>query len=73
MFFDESFCVLKEFCKQFNILLPIRSQRPKTTGICDKDLKILLAHAGLTNGGGSLPIAITASNQAIRTSANVKP
>ena len=43
MFSDRSFFFLKEFCKQFNIHLPIRSQRPKTTGICDKDLKVLLA------------------------------
>ena len=27
----------KEFCKQFHIHLLIRSQRPKTTGICNKD------------------------------------
>ena len=36
MFFDGSF-LKKEFCKQFNIHLLIRSQRPKTTGICNKD------------------------------------
>ena len=36
MFFDGSF-FFKEFCKQFNIHLLIRSQRPKTTGICNID------------------------------------
>ena len=38
MFFDGSFFLLKEFCKQFNIHWRIRSQKPKTTGIRDKDL-----------------------------------
>ena len=42
MFFDVSF-FLKEFCKQFNINLRIRSQRPKTNGICDKNTKFILA------------------------------
>ena len=37
MFFDGSFFFLKEFCKQFNIHLLIRSKRPKTTGIYKKD------------------------------------
>ena len=36
MFFDGSF-FLKGFCKLFNIHLLFRSQRPKTTGICNKD------------------------------------
>ena len=36
MFSDGSF-FLKGFCKQFNIYLLFRSQRPKTTGICNKD------------------------------------
>ena len=29
--------ISKEFCKQFNIYLPVRSQRPKTTVICEKE------------------------------------
>ena len=63
MFFDGSF-FFKEFCKQFNIHLLIRSQRSKTTGICnidpidDNEPKILNFPSGLTNGEGSLPRAI---------------
>ena len=39
MFFDGSFFFFskKEFCKQFNTHLLIRSQRPKPTSICKKD------------------------------------
>ena len=52
--FEISF-FFKEFCKQFNINLCIRSQRPKPNGICYKDPKIILAWRA-----HSLPIAITA-------------
>ena len=62
MFLDGSFFFffffLKEFCKQFNIHLLIRSQRPKTTGIAT-DRKFYLPD-GFTNGESSLPVAITA-------------
>ena len=56
---------LKEFRKQFNIHLFIRSQKPKTTGIGDKDPNWLkrtenfIFPGGLKNGEGSLPAAIT--------------
>ena len=65
MFFD-GFFFLKEFCKQFNIHLLIRSQRPKITSICKKRPKLMITDqkfylpGGLTNGQGSLPPAITA-------------
>ena len=58
--------VLKEFRKQFNIHLFIRSQRPKTTGISDKNPNWLKRTenftfpGGLKNVEGSLPVAITA-------------
>ena len=45
-----------EFCKQFNIHLLIRSQRPKTTGICKKRPKLMITDqkfylpGGLPNG-----------------------
>ena len=57
---------LKEFRKQFNIHLFITSQRPKTTGIGNKDTNWLKRTenftfpGGLKNGEGSLPVAITA-------------
>ena len=57
---------LKEFCKQFNIHLYIRSQRPKTNGISDKDQNSLkwtenfTFPGGLKNGEGILPVAIMA-------------
>ena len=57
---------LKEFCKQFNIHLFIIFQRPKTTGILDKDPNSLKRTenftfpGGFKNGEGSLPVAVTA-------------
>ena len=76
MFFDGSF-FLKGFCKQFNIHLLFRSERPKTTGICYKDQtdknrpKILLdqqAH----KWSRQLACSNYGPNPAIGTSANVK-
>ena len=54
----------KEFCKQFNIHLLFRSQRPKTTSTCNKDPNTITDQKfylprGFTNGQGSLPVAIT--------------
>ena len=57
---------LKEFRKQFNTHLFIRSQRPKTTGIGDKDPNWLKGTENFTfpgrlkNGEDSLPDAIMA-------------
>ena len=65
MFFDGSFFFLKGFCKQFNIHLLFRSQRPKSTSICNKDpndnkRQQIYLPGSLTNGQGSLPVAIMA-------------
>ena len=62
MFFDGLFFFFKEFCKH----LLIRPQRPKTTSVCDKRTKMTITDrkfylpSRLTNGEGSLPIAIMA-------------
>ena len=59
----DHFFFLKEFCKQFNIHLFIRSQRYwylwKRPELTILDQKFYL-HNGLTNGEGSLPAVITA-------------
>ena len=80
MFFDGSFFFffyIKEFCKQFNIHLLIRSQRPKTTGICKKPQiddnrpKILLARWA-HKWSRQLACSDYSPNRAIKMSANVK-
>ena len=76
MFFDESF-FLKEFCKQCNIHLLIRSQRPKLpvsakkTQIDDNRPKILLARWAY-KWSRQLACGNYGPNWAIGTSANVK-
>ena len=57
MFSDRSF-FLMAFCKQFNIDLPIRSQRPKTTGICDKDLNWQTQTENFTCPAGSQMVKV---------------
>ena len=66
MFFDRSFFFFKELRKPFSIHLFIRSQRPKSTGIGDKDPNWLKRIENFTFSGrpkndeGSLLVAITA-------------